>query len=116
MWRCTPLIPALRRQRQEDLCEFKASLVYMVSSRTARELCNREILFQKSERQRERKRERERPTHTEKQSYRLTNTHRKSQILQEVHTQGETWSDTQWRIHRDGKTDSQVCRKQLAVY
>ena len=25
---CTPLIPAPRRQRQVDLCEFKASLVY----------------------------------------------------------------------------------------
>jgi hypothetical protein len=32
---CTPLVPALRRQRQMDLCEFKASLVYIVSSRTA---------------------------------------------------------------------------------
>ena len=31
-----PLIPALRRQRQIDLCEFKASLVYRVSSRTER--------------------------------------------------------------------------------
>ena len=29
-----PLIPALERQRQTDLCEFKASLVYRVSSRT----------------------------------------------------------------------------------
>ena len=28
-----PLIPACRRQRQEDLCEFKASLVYIVSTR-----------------------------------------------------------------------------------
>ena len=25
---CTPLIPALGRQRQVDLCEFEASLVY----------------------------------------------------------------------------------------
>jgi hypothetical protein len=25
-WRCTPLIPALQRQRQVDLCEFEASL------------------------------------------------------------------------------------------
>ena len=33
---CIPLIPALSRQRQEDLCEFKANLVYTVSSRTAR--------------------------------------------------------------------------------
>jgi hypothetical protein len=31
-----PLIPAFRRQRQVDLCEFKASLVYRASSRTAR--------------------------------------------------------------------------------
>ena len=30
-----PLILALGRQRQVDLCEFKASLVYRVSSRTA---------------------------------------------------------------------------------
>ena len=28
--------PALRRQRQEDLCEFEASLYYRASSRTAR--------------------------------------------------------------------------------
>ena len=26
-WWCTPLIPALRRQKQVDLCEFKAILV-----------------------------------------------------------------------------------------
>ena len=31
-WRCTPLIPALRRQRQANLCEFKDSLVYKVRS------------------------------------------------------------------------------------
>jgi len=30
-----PLFPALGRQRQADLCEFKASLVYRVSSRIA---------------------------------------------------------------------------------
>jgi hypothetical protein len=28
------LIPALRRQRQEDLCEFEAGLVYIANSRT----------------------------------------------------------------------------------
>jgi hypothetical protein len=33
-WR-VPLIPALRRQRQVDLCKFKARLVYIVSSRIA---------------------------------------------------------------------------------
>jgi hypothetical protein len=31
-----PLITALKKQRQVDLYEFKASLVYIVSSRTAR--------------------------------------------------------------------------------
>jgi hypothetical protein len=35
-WRLTPLIPTPGRQRQVDLCEFKASLVYRVNSRTAR--------------------------------------------------------------------------------
>jgi hypothetical protein len=33
VWWCTPLIPALERQRQVDL---KACLVYKASSRTAR--------------------------------------------------------------------------------
>ena len=33
-WWHTPLIPALGRQRQLDLCEFKASLVFRASSRT----------------------------------------------------------------------------------
>ena len=31
-----PLIPALRKQKQVDLCEFEVSLVYIASSRTAR--------------------------------------------------------------------------------
>ena len=31
-----PLIPALGRQRQVDLYEFKASLIYTVSSRSVR--------------------------------------------------------------------------------
>jgi hypothetical protein len=33
-----PLIPALRREKQTDLCEFKVSLVYRASSRTTREI------------------------------------------------------------------------------
>ena len=35
-WWFMPLIPVLGRQRQVDLREFKASLVYRVSSRTVR--------------------------------------------------------------------------------
>ena len=31
-WYCTPLIQALRRQRQADLSKLEASLVYRVSS------------------------------------------------------------------------------------
>ena len=31
-----PLTSALGRQRHEDLCEFEASLIYKVSSKTAR--------------------------------------------------------------------------------
>lgn len=31
-WWCMPVIPTLRRQRQAKLCEFKASLVSIVSS------------------------------------------------------------------------------------
>lgn len=34
-WLCRPLIPALRRRRQE-LCEFKTGLVHMASFRTVR--------------------------------------------------------------------------------
>ena len=34
-WWLTPLIPAPRRQIEVDLCESEASLVYILSSRTA---------------------------------------------------------------------------------
>lgn len=36
LWWGTPLILARRRQRQEDFSEFRASLIYIVSSRPAR--------------------------------------------------------------------------------
>ena len=32
-WWCTPFIPALKRWRQVDFCEFKVSLVYRASPR-----------------------------------------------------------------------------------
>jgi len=35
-WECIPLIPALQRYRQADLCDFKDNLVYKTSSRIAR--------------------------------------------------------------------------------
>lgn len=36
VWQFTPLIPALRGQKQMDLLGFDASLIYKVSSRTTR--------------------------------------------------------------------------------
>ena len=41
------MIPALLRQRQADLCEFEANLVYRVSSRTARTLSQRNPVSKK---------------------------------------------------------------------
>ena len=40
-WWLTPLVPALRRQRQVDLWEFEASLVYKANSKTARTVSQR---------------------------------------------------------------------------
>lgn len=36
VWRFVPLALALKRQRQAELFDFKASLIYIVSSRTIR--------------------------------------------------------------------------------
>ena len=46
LWWLLPVILALERQRQADFCEFKASLVYRVSSRIAK--AHRETLSQKN--------------------------------------------------------------------
>ena len=46
-----PLIPALRRQRQEDLCEFKASLVYKVSSWTVTAFTQRYLVLKNKKQQ-----------------------------------------------------------------
>ena len=50
-----PLNPALRRQRQEDLCEFEDSLVYRVSSRVGSKAIRRNAVSknQKKERKKE---------------------------------------------------------------
>ncbi|EGV96880.1 Forkhead-associated domain-containing protein 1 [Cricetulus griseus] len=48
---CTLLIPVLGRQRQVDLYEFKASLLYRMSSRTAR--ATQETLSQKTKKKKE---------------------------------------------------------------
>jgi hypothetical protein len=42
-WWCTPLIPALGRQRQR-ISEFEASLVYRVSYRTVRAIQRNPVL------------------------------------------------------------------------
>ena len=59
------MVPALRRQKQADLCEFKASLIYKTESRTARAGYS-ETLSGKN-------RERETETETERQRQRETN-------------------------------------------
>jgi hypothetical protein len=46
-----PLILALGKQRQAELYEFKASLVYRVRSRTARILLHREIVSKPTNKQ-----------------------------------------------------------------
>ena len=45
IWWLTPLIPALGRQRQMDLCEFEASLVYRASSRTGSKATEKPIVM-----------------------------------------------------------------------
>jgi hypothetical protein len=42
-----PLIPAPRRQKQADLCEFETSLVYRGSSGTARDTQRNPVLKKK---------------------------------------------------------------------
>ena len=47
----TPLIPALGRQSQADLCEFEGNLVYKVSSRIARTVTQRTPVSEKKKRE-----------------------------------------------------------------
>ena len=46
-WWRTPLIPALGKQRQSDLCEFEASLVYRASFRTGTKATQRNPVLKK---------------------------------------------------------------------
>jgi hypothetical protein len=52
---CMPLMPTLGRQRQVELCEFKASLVYRVSSRTAKATQRNPFLKNKTKQQKQQK-------------------------------------------------------------
>ena len=48
-WWGTPLIPALGRQRQENLCEFEANLVYKASLRTVRAIHRKKSCLERLE-------------------------------------------------------------------
>jgi hypothetical protein len=54
VWWCTPLIPALGRQRQA-ISEFEASLVYKVSSRTARAIQRNPVSKNQNQNQKKKK-------------------------------------------------------------
>lgn len=41
IWWCMPLFPALRKQKEVDLCELAAGLVYIISFRPTRKAENR---------------------------------------------------------------------------
>ena len=60
MWWRRSLIPALWRQRQGNLCEFKASLVYIASFRRARATQGNSVSKKKKKKRREKKRKEKR--------------------------------------------------------
>ena len=53
-------IAALGRQRKVNLCEFKVSLIYRASSRTANAVTQKNPVLKKRKKEEERDRERER--------------------------------------------------------
>ena len=57
LWQHTPLIPALGRQREVDFIEFKTSLIYRESSRTARTSQRNPVLDTKISSQKKRNRQ-----------------------------------------------------------
>ena len=58
MTRHTPLVPVLGRQRQEDLCDLEASLVYRVSAMIAKDT-QRNPVSKEGKKKKERKKEKE---------------------------------------------------------
>jgi capsid protein len=95
-WWHIPLIPALGRESQVDLCEFEASLVYRVSSRTARATQRNPVLKNKTKQKKERKQRK-------KQSKRST----PKLLLQSQHL-----SSTQTRqIQQEKKTTANISDK-----
>lgn len=48
LWHCTPLIPALWREREADLHDFEVGLVYRVSSRTISEVTQKNSVSRKA--------------------------------------------------------------------
>jgi hypothetical protein len=65
-WWHTPLIPALRRLRRQ-ISEFKASLIYKVSSRTARDVKRNPVLKnQKKQNKTKKKKQKNTPTNQTK--------------------------------------------------
>ena len=62
-----PLIAAVRRQRQADLCEFEANSIYRATSRTGSKATEKPGLEDRDrERQRQRDKQRDRQTQRER--------------------------------------------------
>ena len=55
MTRHTPLVPVLGRQRQEDLCDLEASLVYRVSAMIAKDTQRNPVSKEGKKKKKERK-------------------------------------------------------------
>lgn len=77
------LIPALRKQRQADLCEVEASLVYRSSSRIAG-LHRENLVWKKKQNQKKRKEKQANKTKTK--------------------TRNGQYRSSMWLLHQEGET------------